>query len=72
MGDKVQEDLMQQAFAFIKSYVEKEGISPTIREVQEYLGLGSVSTAYIIIQKLKTQGMIDTKRRIPRSIAICR
>ena len=59
---------MDEAYDFIYSYWEKEGMSPTIREVQEYLGVSSISTAYSVIRKLAETGRIETKPRCARAI----
>ena len=61
---------METAFQFICSYQKREGISPTIREVQKYLGVSSPSTAYYIVRKLINQGRIENRDRCPRTIKI--
>ena len=67
---QLQRERMETAFQFISSYQKKEGISPTIREVQKYLGVSSSSTAYNIVKGLIRQGRIENKDRCPRTIKV--
>ena len=67
---QLQRERMEAAFQFIYSYQKKEGISPTIREVQKYLGVSSSSTAYNIVKGLISQGRIENKDRCPRTIKV--
>ena len=58
------------AIRFIMDFQEKEGISPTIREIQKHLGVSSTSTAFSIIKDLKRRGWITSKRNCPRTITV--
>ena len=61
---------MEAALRFIIDYRESEKIAPTVREVQEYLGVSSPSTAYEIIKSLRKSGRISSKEHCPRSITV--
>lgn len=63
---------MDDAIRFIAGFMEEEGISPTIREIQNHLGVSSPSTAYAIVRDLKRRGWITSKRNCPRTIIITR
>ena len=63
---------MEEAMSFIRTYHRQRGISPSIREVQEHLHVGSSSTAYLIIRQLEKEGQIIRTSKTPRSIAVIR
>ena len=69
---QLHQERVEKAFEFICSYQKREGISPTIREVQKHLGVSSSSTAYNIVRKLIGQGRIENMNRCPRTIKIKR
>ena len=70
MISEIQKERMDRAYRFILSYKEMEGISPTIREVQNYLGLASSSTAYEVVRNLRKTGKITMKKNSPRTMKI--
>ena len=70
MISEIQRERMDKAYYFILRYREKDGISPTIREVQEYLGVASSSTAHEVVRNLQKTGKITMKRNGPRTIKI--
>ena len=72
MISELQKKRMDDAIHFIAGFMENEGISPTIREIQAHLGLSSPSTAYEIVRGLKRRGWITSKRNCPRTIIITR
>lgn len=72
MISDLQEKRMDDAIRFIARFQEKEGISPTIREIQDHLGVSSTSTAYEVVRGLKKRGWIESKRNCPRTIIITR
>ena len=63
-------DKQTKVLGFIKEYQEKERVSPTIREIQSFLGVASSSTAYDIVRSLKKKGRISAKRNCPRTIVV--
>ncbi len=70
MISEIQQERMDKAYRFILKYREMEGISPTIREVQDYLGVASSSTAYEVVKNLRRTGKITMKRNGPRTMKI--
>ena len=66
------DERLETAFNFICRYEQMEGYSPTIREVQEHLGLSSSSTAHEIVKELISEGRIENKGRCPRTIKVKR
>ena len=70
MISEIQQERMDKAYRFILKYRGMEGISPTIREVQDYLGVASSSTAYEVVRNLRRTGKITMKRNGPRTMKI--
>lgn len=54
----------------IDEYIEKNKISPTIREIQELVGLKSTSTIHEYIKRLEKKGYISRIDASPRSIKV--
>ena len=54
----------------INNYIEKEGISPTVRELCDMTGIKSTSTIHGYIKRLQNQGYIHMIKGSPRSIRI--
>lgn len=70
MISQLQKMRMDKAYRFISNYQEKEGISPTVREVQNHLGLSSSSMAYVVVRNLQMAGKITMNKKSPRSMKI--
>ena len=70
MMSKLQRSRMDDVASFIARFREKEGISPTIREIQFHMGVRSSSTAYEVVRNLKRSGRIETKGNCPRTITV--
>ncbi|SDE75833.1 LexA DNA binding domain-containing protein [Fontibacillus panacisegetis] len=58
-----------QALEFIKSFVSSKGYPPTVREIAEYMGHNSSSTAFNILENLVRKGFIK-KGNGPRELQI--
>lgn len=54
----------------INNYIEREGISPTVRELCDITGIKSTSTVHGYIKSLQTQGYISMIKGSPRSMRI--
>lgn len=54
----------------INKYIEKEGISPTVREIGQIVGLRSSSTVHNHIKALEKEGYIKMKKDSPRSMRV--
>ncbi len=57
-------------FYFIKNYKRIKGISPSVREIGDAVGLSSPSSVYAHLVKLKKLGKINFSPRIPRSVCL--
>ena len=55
---------------FIKKYIASHGISPTIREICEGIGLSSSSTVHVHVENLKNKGYLDTINNKSRTIRL--
>ncbi|WP_431785723.1 LexA repressor [Paenibacillus lactis] len=56
-----------EVLEFIKSFIARNGYSPTVREISEHMGYSSASTAFSIVERLIKKGKIR-KNRGPRTI----
>lgn len=54
----------------INSYVNANGISPTVRNIYDLVGLRSSSTVHAYLNRLEIEGFITKMDIIPRSIKI--
>lgn len=59
-----------QVFEKIKEYINKEGISPSVRDICKIAEVSSSSSAYRYVEKLKRAGLINSKAKLSRSIKI--
>ncbi|MDR3593565.1 MAG: transcriptional regulator [Clostridium sp.] len=60
----------QKILDIIKNYIDKEKISPTIREIGKLAGLRSTATIHSYIERLEEQGYIYRLNNCPRSIRV--
>lgn len=60
----------KEILTVISDYIKEEGISPTIREICDIVGLKSSSTVHTHIKKLEKQGYIKMIKDSPRSIRV--
>lgn len=58
----------KEVLDFVKQYIEKKEIAPTLEEIKNYFGLSSVSTAHHYIKKLQEDGYLLKEYNKPRSI----
>ena len=49
---------IDQAYEFIKSYIESKGYPPTIREIGDAIGIKSTSTVSYYLDKLEESNKI--------------
>lgn len=54
----------------INEYIQKEKISPTVRELCGILGLSSTSTVHEYLSRIEEKGYITRKKESPRSIRV--
>lgn len=55
---------------FIKKYIAKYGISPTVREISNGIGLNSPSTVCVHVEHLKQKGYLTTVNKKFRTIRL--
>ncbi|PIR70271.1 MAG: repressor LexA [Candidatus Niyogibacteria bacterium CG10_big_fil_rev_8_21_14_0_10_42_19] len=55
---------------YIKQYIGKNGVAPSLEEIQRHFKLVSVSTASYYINKLQKEGYLKKEAHQPRSITI--
>ena len=59
-------DTQARVLVFISDFIDKNGWSPTIREITDGLGYGSTSTVHAHIQRLIHQGYLEGSGRTLR------
>ena len=57
-------------YTIIDDFINKNGYSPTVREIMEIAGLTSPATIQEHLQKLKNKGYITYVKERPRTIRI--
>lgn len=60
----------QEIFDFIKEFIDKNGFSPTVREIAQGTNLASSSTVAGHLNNIKKKGYIDWKASCPRTIRV--
>lgn len=58
----------KEVLDFVKKFIDKKGIAPTLDETKNFFGLASVSTAHHYIKKLQEDGYLLKEYNKPRSI----
>jgi repressor LexA len=59
---------LEEYYKIIKSFIEKNGYSPTIREIGELAGTTSSATSMIAVRRLKKLGYIEYEKGKNRTI----
>ena len=62
--------VQKRVYYIIKDYIEKNGYSPSLREITKLNGTTSPATAFTHIKKLKEKGYIDYEEKTKRTIKI--
>jgi repressor LexA len=60
----------KEIFDYLKSYIKKNGFSPSLEEIKDYLNLSAVSTVHEHIQNLRKKGYINQEMNQARGISI--
>lgn len=60
----------REILLIINKYIEKECISPTVRELCDISGIKSTATMHGFIKRLQKQGYIQMIKGSPRSMRI--
>lgn len=58
----------KEVLDFVKKFINKKEIAPTLDEIKNHFGLASVSTAHHYIKKLQEDGYLQKEYNRPRSI----
>jgi SOS-response transcriptional repressor LexA len=69
-GYKMLTEKQRIALNAINEYIQKEKISPTVRELCGILGFSSTSTVHRYLGNLEEKGYITRKKESPRSIRV--
>lgn len=59
-----------EILSFIKTFIDKNGYSPSVREIADGLDIKSTSTVQFHIEKLEKLGVIIKEKGIPRTLRI--
>lgn len=70
MSDKPLTRRQSEALLFIKSFIDKNGYPPTIRELADHMKYQSSSTAFNIMEQLVRKGYVKKNGNGPRMIKI--
>lgn len=60
----------KEILEIIKTFIEENGYSPTVREISRLANIKSTSSVHRYIKKLKADGYITNGAELPRSIAL--
>ena len=66
------EILKGRILAYVCEYVDNNGYSPSLRDIQKALGVKSVSTVHRYAKILEAENKLDMKANSPRALAACR
>lgn len=55
----IRENKVQEVLTYIKSFQQKEGRSPSFRQIAKFVGFSSISTAQKYVKILKDRGIIE-------------
>jgi repressor LexA len=59
----------RQVYDYIKKYHEENGISPSINNIADEMGLG-ITTIHTYVKTLKEKGFVINKSNVPRSLKV--
>jgi SOS-response transcriptional repressor LexA len=65
-------DKEKQILKAIINYIDKNEISPTVREIADITQIKSTSTVQGHLEKLKNKGYIGRRETMPRTIRVLR
>ena len=57
-------------FEYVKDTIEKNGYSPSVRDIRSALGIKSTSTVHVYIQKLEEKGLISKEDGKSRTLRV--
>lgn len=69
-GESTLPEKQQKILGIIKNYIDREKMSPTIREIGELAGLKSPSTVHSYLNRLEKNGYIHRTNGCPRSLRV--
>jgi repressor LexA len=59
-----------QILSFISNYIDKNGYSPSYREIQEHFEISSSASVHKHVQALQRKGILDKEKNCSRSIKL--
>ena len=63
-------EMQQRTLDAVRTYIDAEGISPTLKDLKNALGLSSLSPVQFHLRNLQAAGAIEQRRGVPRSIRV--
>lgn len=63
-------EAQQRTLDAIRTYIEANGIPPSVRDVGDLMGLSSTSSVQIHLMNLARAGAIEVRKGVPRSIRV--
>jgi repressor LexA len=60
----------EKILKFIREFLDRHQMPPTLREIQEHMGFGAIGTVQYHLKCLADAGMIDVKPRLSRGIML--
>jgi repressor LexA len=63
-------EMLMKIYIVIKSYIEENGYSPSIRELKNLTGVKSICTIAYHLKKLEKEGFIKKKYKASRGIVL--
>jgi SOS-response transcriptional repressor LexA len=63
-------EMLMKIYVIIKSYIEENGYSPSIRELKNLASVKSISTIAYHLQKLEKKGFIKKKYKGSRGVTL--
>ncbi len=63
-------DKSEEVLAQIQDFIEKNGYSPTVRDIMKSMGFNSTATVQYYFNKLEKMGKISKKNNINRSLSL--
>lgn len=64
------EERAPEIHRFVAAYVAEHGYSPTVREIQDHIGLGSASSTHFVIKRMLREGLLVGRAATPRTLRV--
>ena len=67
---QIEQSGRERVYSFLVDFIQKNGYSPTVREICVGTGLRSTSSVYAHLLKLEDEGKIEMKKKSTRAIKV--